>query len=177
MSATRSKGPGLVGRLGWWGGIALGWPILLAAGLVVMAVLVAVFDVVLQRMGAAPGVAAAAATSCAAIVAIVVLVAASWRIGGVLAKRGMPARLWLVPAGYAGGIGAVLLVSMVALFFMGVPGPLPWSVETITGFTVFLASAIAPAAAAAGFRMGSRRVRSWTAAQAGSSAPAAQEGV
>ena len=64
----------------------------------------------------------------------------------------MPARLWLVPAAYAATIGAVLLVSMIALFFMGVPGPLPWSIETIIGFIVFLASAVAPAAAALAFR-------------------------
>ena len=116
---------GLIGRLGWWVGTALGWVVLLAAGLVLMALLAAGLDVLLRTMGAVDNVAAAVATSIAAVASIVALVVVSWAVGRSLARRGMPARLWMVPAGYAAAIGAVLLVSMVALFFMGAPGPLP----------------------------------------------------
>jgi hypothetical protein len=134
------------------------------------------FDVALNAMGAADIVAAAAGSAAACAGAIVVLAAAAWRLGRAFAKRGMPSRLWLVPVAYAVAIGGVLLVMMVALAFMGAPGPQPWSVETIIGMVLFAGSALAPAAAALAFRAGSRRVRSWVAGQSAVTAPAAQEG-
>jgi hypothetical protein len=147
----------------WWGGTALGWALLLAVGLTIAALLTAVFDVLLSRMGAAEIVAAAVGAAAASACAIVVLATAAWRVGRELARRGMPARLWLVPA--------------VVLAFMGAPGPQPWSVETIIGMVLFAGSAVAPVAAAVSFRGASRRVRSWMAAQSKVAAPATQEGV